>query len=86
MKYLLDTNTCIHYLNHLDSPVRHRLERLHPADVTLCSMVKAELYYGAVKSKQTAKNLAALDYLFTTLSFPTHPPVIPDSPHCHFEE
>jgi len=24
MKYLLDTNACIHYLNHLDSPVRRR--------------------------------------------------------------
>jgi Predicted nucleic acid-binding protein, contains PIN domain len=68
MKYLLDTNACIHYLNHLDSPVRHRLERMHPADVTLCSMVKAELYYGAFKSKQTARNLAALEYLFSILT------------------
>ena len=68
MKYLLDTNACIHYLNHPDSPVRRRLERVLPADVALCSIVKAELYYGAFKSKQTAKNLAALEYLFATLT------------------
>ncbi len=68
MKYLLDTNTCIHYLNHPDSPVRRRLEGIIPADVALCSMVKAELYYGAFKSKQTAKNLAALEYLFSILT------------------
>ena len=68
MKYLLDTNACIHYLNNPDSPVRRRLERLLPADVALCSMVKAELYYGAYKSKQPARNLAALEYLFNTLT------------------
>ena len=68
MKYLLDTNTCIHYLNRPDSPVRRRLERVLPTDVALCSMVKAELYYGAFKSKQTAKNLAALEYLFAILT------------------
>ena len=68
MKYLLDTNTCIHYLNHLDSPVRHRLEHVLPSEVVLCSMVKAELYYGAFKSKQTTKNLAALEYLFSILT------------------
>ncbi|MEA1936028.1 MAG: type II toxin-antitoxin system VapC family toxin [Thermodesulfobacteriota bacterium] len=68
MKYLLDTDTCIHYLNNPNSSVRRHLERLQPMDVVLCSMVKAELYYGAYKSEQTAKNLDALELLFNTLT------------------
>jgi tRNA(fMet)-specific endonuclease VapC len=47
MKYLLDTNTCIAYLNGRAVGVRRRLQGLPPSEVTLCSVVKAELLYGA---------------------------------------
>jgi predicted nucleic acid-binding protein len=40
---MLDTNACISYLNHADSPVRTRMQRLSPESVALCSVVEAEL-------------------------------------------
>jgi tRNA(fMet)-specific endonuclease VapC len=47
MAYLLDTNSWIHYLKHVDSPVRTRLESLQPNDVVSCSVVRSELLHGA---------------------------------------
>jgi tRNA(fMet)-specific endonuclease VapC len=43
MTYLLDTNTCIQYLNQRDSFVRRRLAAVPSEGVRLCSIVKAEL-------------------------------------------
>jgi tRNA(fMet)-specific endonuclease VapC len=52
MNYLLDTNACISYLNNPQSPVRYRMERLQPSSVFVCSVVKAELYFGVVNSRR----------------------------------
>jgi len=60
MTYLLDTNTCIKYLNGKSENVRQRLEALQPQDIVLCSVVKAELFYGAMKSATPQKNQAKL--------------------------
>lgn len=57
MKYLLDTNVCIRYLNGQSPGVREQLESTEPDDVALCSIVKAELFYGALKSARPGKNL-----------------------------
>lgn len=56
--YLLDTNTCIKYLNGLSKIFCERLESHSPNDIVLCSVVKAELFYGSMKSKYPEKNLA----------------------------
>jgi tRNA(fMet)-specific endonuclease VapC len=56
--YLLDTNPCIEMLRHQQSPERDCLEQHDPAEIYLCSVVKAALVYGARKSAQVAKNLA----------------------------
>jgi tRNA(fMet)-specific endonuclease VapC len=72
MTYLLDTNTCIKYLNGKSENVRHRLEALQPQDIVLCSVVKAELFYGAMKSANSQKNLVKLQPFvsrFVSLSF-----------------
>ena len=58
MIYLLDTNACIVYLNREVSGVRRRLETLSPADVAVCSVVKAELFYGAMRSNNPERTLA----------------------------
>lgn len=50
MTYLLDTNVCIDYLNGRVIRVREHMESLLPSEVVLCSVVKAELFYGAMKS------------------------------------
>jgi tRNA(fMet)-specific endonuclease VapC len=57
MTYLLDTNTCIRYLNGRSKSIRQQLEATQPQDIVLCSVVKAELFYGAVKSAKPEENL-----------------------------
>lgn len=64
MRYLLDTNACIRYLNDRDSSVARRLRSVSPSDVVLCSVVKAELYFGAYRSSRRESNLALLDEFF----------------------
>ncbi|MEH1963302.1 MAG: type II toxin-antitoxin system VapC family toxin [Nostoc sp.] len=49
MKYLLDTNVCIKYLNE-DSIIRQRLENYELEDIAVCLFVKLELFYGAMRS------------------------------------
>ena len=58
MIYLLDTNTCVVYLNQPDSRVSVRLHSHRPEHIALCSIVKAELLYGAMKSRWPEKTLA----------------------------
>lgn len=57
MIYLLDTNACIVYLNRPDSSVRRRLESLPRQDIAVCSIVKAELFYGAMRSSNPERSL-----------------------------
>ena len=49
MKYLLDTNVCIKYLNE-DLIIRRKLENTYLEDIAVCSVVKLELFYGAMRS------------------------------------
>ena len=58
MNFLFDTNACISYLNDYLSPIRRKLEQLSPNQIFVCSVVKAELFYGAMKSKNPEKTLA----------------------------
>lgn len=58
MTYLLDTNVCIRYLNGRAPGVLRRLQALQPVDVMVCSVVKAELFYGARRSRDPARSLA----------------------------
>jgi len=64
MIFLPDTNVWIRFLNPGANPVKDRLLSLDPAVIRICSVVKAELYYGAMKSRRTAENLLLLDDLF----------------------
>jgi tRNA(fMet)-specific endonuclease VapC len=56
--YLLDTNVCIRFLNGLAPRVLQRLQALQPVEVVVCSVVKAELFYGAQRSRDPARSLA----------------------------
>ncbi|NJM19133.1 MAG: type II toxin-antitoxin system VapC family toxin [Richelia sp. SL_2_1] len=71
MIYLLDTNACIVYLNRLMSGVRRRLQSLSPQDIAVCSVVKAELFYGAMRSNNPERTLALQSaFLNTFVSLP----------------
>ena len=64
MTYLLDTNACIELLNEQDSPIARKLARVVPQEILVCSVVKAELYHGAYKSKKREANLNLLARFF----------------------
>ena len=49
MRWLLDTNVWIHYLKNPQTRVRTRLEEKSPDHIRCCSVVWAELLYGAQK-------------------------------------
>jgi len=66
--FLLDTNVCVAFLNGVDAAVRDRLLALSPADVFLCSVVKAELLYGARKSTRVDANLGNLASFFAGIA------------------
>ncbi|MFH0824888.1 MAG: type II toxin-antitoxin system VapC family toxin [Pseudomonadota bacterium] len=57
MRFLLDTNVCIRYLNGRSEAIKRQLQERRREDVVMCSVVKAELYYGAFKSANPERNL-----------------------------
>jgi tRNA(fMet)-specific endonuclease VapC len=67
MIYLLDTNVCIHLLNEKQSRVIQNFRQHNPADIALCSVVKAELLYGARRSQRMGVNLQLLKAFFAPL-------------------
>jgi tRNA(fMet)-specific endonuclease VapC len=70
--YLLDTNVCIRYLNGRSVAIREHLEATDVADIVVCSIVKAELFYGANKSNNPQRTLANQQQflsLFVSLPF-----------------
>jgi tRNA(fMet)-specific endonuclease VapC len=68
MSLLLDTNICIAYLNGRDPTVREKLLAQSPTEVHLCSVVKAELLYGARNSDHVDQNLRRLHDFFEPLA------------------
>ncbi len=58
MQYLLDTNICVMYLNGRSKSVRQWLKEQSSDDIAVCSVVKAELFYGAQRSNNPQKTLA----------------------------
>ena len=59
MTWLLDTNVCINYLRSGGGLfVAQRLAEKNAADVVLCSVVKAELIFGALRSRNAGDSLA----------------------------
>jgi tRNA(fMet)-specific endonuclease VapC len=70
--YLLDTNVCIRYLNGRSLAIKKRLEAIDAADIVVCSVVKAELFYGANRSNNPQRTLANQQQflnLFVSLPF-----------------
>lgn len=72
MKYLLDSNTCIRFLNQRSPALLARLTDTPDADIFVCSVVKAEMFYGSERSARRARNLAVQRAFFAryvSLSF-----------------
>lgn len=68
MIYLLDSNVCIHLLNQRLPKVIDHFRQHDPASIALCSVVKAELLYGAQRSQRREANLQTLRTFFAPLT------------------
>ena len=69
--YLLDTNVCVEFLRQQNANVARRITASKPGDFRLCSIVLAELYYGAHMSENPAANVALLGrFLLQIVSLP----------------
>ena len=66
--YLLDTNACVQFLRDPDSAVARRLAAVPSGEVALCTVVKAELYYGAQRSADPDRSIQALEAFFGSLA------------------
>ena len=64
---LLDTNACIQLWQRKNLNLRRHFEQYRPAEIALCSVVKAELLFGALRSEQKENNLQLLQSLFAPL-------------------
>ncbi len=72
MIYLLDTNVCMQYLNGRSEAIRERIQQTDADDIAVCSIVKAELFYGAQRSQHPERTLARQQQflnLFLSLPF-----------------
>jgi tRNA(fMet)-specific endonuclease VapC len=63
--YLLDSNSCIGWLRQKHPDLVARIQRESPASIVLCSVVLAELIYGAERSgaAQRTGNLSRVEQL-----------------------
>jgi tRNA(fMet)-specific endonuclease VapC len=60
LKYLLDTNTCVHLLNG-NEILKRKVKEVGVNSLSVSNCVLAELYFGACNSKRVEKNLRRMD-------------------------
>ena len=72
MKYLLDTNTCIRYINGRAPQIREQMRSIADSDIAISTITKAEMYAGSAKSQTPQQSRARQDAFlarFASLSF-----------------
>ena len=68
MRFLLDTNACIDFLNGRYPALVARILRAAPDDLCTSGIVAVELRYGADRSTNAKRNHARLDMLLSELA------------------
>src|SRR5664279_4325593 len=58
MKYTLDTNVCIRYINGRAPNLRTKIPTIPAHEIVVCSIVRGELFYGSSKSQTPEVSLA----------------------------
>jgi tRNA(fMet)-specific endonuclease VapC len=66
MLRLLDTNTCIYYLNRVSENLIARFRKYSPSGIKLSSITVAELFFGAEKSNAKKKNWTIVESFVST--------------------
>ena len=65
--YVLDSNVCIRLLNEQHEGIKAQFMSHAPSEIFLCSIVKAELLFGARHSQRVEANLQRLELFFAPL-------------------
>ena len=65
--FLLDTNVCIQFLNGTSRSVIQHIRSRNPNEIAICSIVKAELLFGARNSQRIDANLQLLKRFYAPL-------------------
>src|SRR5207247_7334878 len=60
MRFMLDTNICIHLIKHRPQRLMNRFDRTPVGDIGISAITLAELEYGAAKSSRPDRNRDAL--------------------------
>ncbi len=72
MRYLLDTDICLYYINGLEPKVRQNLHQHRASDIVVSAITKCEMYAGSSGSQNPAKSRAQQDLFlrqFVSLPF-----------------
>lgn len=64
MKYLVDTNTCIRYINGRALQIREHLRTISDAEIAISTITKGEMYTGSAKSKTPQRSRVRQDAFF----------------------
>jgi len=71
MKYLLDTNACIRYINGRSPELRAKLSSMPRRDVAVSTITKAEMFYGSAKSQTPQRSREKqIEFLTTLITLP----------------
>ena len=63
---LLDTNTCIYFLNRASEKIIAQFKKFTPSEVKLSAITVAELFFGVEKSKAKRKNSHIVESFIST--------------------
>lgn len=72
MKYLLDTNTCIRYLNGRAPKIRDHFRGVPDTEIAISAITQGEMFFGSAKSQSPQLSRARQDAFFSrfvSLSF-----------------
>ncbi len=72
MRYLLDTDICIYYINGFQPNVRQNIHRHSASDIVVSAITKCEMYAGSSGSRNPARFRAEQDFFlhqFASLPF-----------------
>lgn len=64
MKYLLDTNTCIRYINGRAPKIRERIHLVADVDIAISTITMGEMFFGSSKSAYPQRSRAKQDAFF----------------------
>ena len=64
MKYLLDTNTCIRYINGRAPQIRVHMQTISDSDIVISTITKGEMYAGSGRSQTPERSRVKQDAFF----------------------